>query len=218
MIRVLAAATGGAAILAIAASVGVLPRGVALVFKPLTTILILVHAWPRGQSMPLARRFVLIGLLCSLVGDIALLWPKEGFLHGLLSFLLAHLAYLVAFTREQRLAARPLAFVVYGLVAGSVLAALWPGVPEGLRLPVVAYVICLASMAAQAAVLWLANPGSMRHRGLAIGGALFVLSDALLAINRFVFAFPTSGLWILLSYWIAQWLIASWLEPAPTSP
>jgi uncharacterized membrane protein YhhN len=217
MIRVLAAATAGAAMLAIASSVGVLPRGIALVFKPLTTILILVHAWPRGTATPVARRFVLLGLVCSLVGDVALLWPTEGFLAGLLSFLLAHLAYLLAFTREQRFAARPVAFVVYAGVAGAVLAALWPGVPAGLRVPVVAYVICLASMAAQAAVLWLAQPGSARHRGLALGGALFVTSDALLATSKFVAPFPTQGLWILLTYWIAQWLIASWLEPA-TSP
>jgi uncharacterized membrane protein YhhN len=164
--------------------------------------------------MPTARRFVLIGLGCSLVGDVALLWPAEGFLAGLVSFLIAHLAYLAAFTREQRLAARPLAFVGYAVVAGGVLAVVWPGVPAGLRVPVIVYVLCLASMAAQAAVLWLTHPGSSRHRGLAIGGALFLASDALLAVGKFVTPFPTQGLWILLTYWLAQWLIASWLEPA----
>ena len=47
---------------------------------------------------------------------------------------------------------------------------------------------------------------------LALGGALFVCSDALLATNRFAAPLPLSGLWILLSYWLAQWCIASWLE------
>jgi uncharacterized membrane protein YhhN len=186
-----------------------------LVFKPLTTMLIILYAWPRGTGRPPVRRWVLIGLVLSLCGDVALLWPEQGFLPGLVSFLLAHLAYLRAFTRDGvRLAARPLPFVLYGLLAALILWQLWPGVPPGLRLPVLAYVVCLASMAAQAAVVALhsrATPGGRVGWVLAIGGALFLLSDALLATNRFAAPLPWSGLWILLSYWLAQWCIASWL-------
>jgi hypothetical protein len=65
-------------------------------------------------------------------------------------------------------------------------------------------------MAAQAAVLGLQ---SRRGAVLALGGALFLGSDALLATNRFATALPLSGLWILATYWLAQWCIASWLEP-----
>jgi uncharacterized membrane protein YhhN len=191
-----------------------------LVFKPLTTLLIMTYAWPRGAGRPPTRRWVLLGLALSLCGDVALMWPERGFLPGLLSFLLAHLAYLRAFTGAGvRLAARPLPFVLYGLLAALILWQLWPGVPPGLRLPVLAYVACLASMAAQAAVVGLQSRGTPRQRGgllLAIGGALFLCSDALLATNRFAAPLPLAGLWILLSYWLAQWCIASWLEaPAP---
>ena len=148
----------------------------------------------------------------SLVGDVALLWPQQGFLPGLVSFLLAHLAYLVAFTRAQRLAAWPPPFVAYALVAGAILALLWPGVPGALRAPVVAYVLCLAAMASQATVAGRAA-GGRRGLGLALGGALFVASDALLATNKFAATLPLAGLWILATYWSAQWLIASWLAP-----
>jgi uncharacterized membrane protein YhhN len=48
---------------------------------------------------------------------------------------------------------------------------------------------------------------------LALGGALFLASDALLAINKFAGPLPLAGLWILASYWLAQTFIASWLEP-----
>lgn len=183
------------------------------VFKPLTTVLIIAMAWPRGRDTPVQRRWVLAGLLLSLAGDVALMWPREGFLPGLVSFLLAHLAYLVAFTRVQRLGARGLPFVVYALVAGVVLALLWPGVPGALRGPVVAYVLCLGAMAAQAAVLWRATPGDAAARRLAIGGALFLASDALLATNRFAAPLPLASLWILATYWAAQVCIASWLAP-----
>lgn len=188
----------------------------AWVFKPLTTVLIIGYAWGRGRNMPAARRWVLIGLVCSLVGDVALLWPDTGFLPGLVSFLLAHLAYLIAFTRVRRFFGWWLPFVVYALVAGGVLFLLWRTLPSALRWPVLVYVVFLASMAAQAAAVWRASRGT-EHAGraaaLAVGGALFVLSDALLAINRFGMPLPLSGLWILGSYWAAQWCIASWLAP-----
>jgi uncharacterized membrane protein YhhN len=191
-----------------------------LVFKPLTTLLIIAYAWRRGADQALTRRWVLVGLGLSLCGDVALMWPERGFLPGLVSFLLAHLAYLRAFTRDGvRLAMRPLPFVLYGGLAALILWQLWPGVPRGLRVPVLAYVVCLAAMAAQAAVVGLQSRGTPRWRsgvGLALGGALFLCSDALLATHRFAAPLPLSGLWILLSYWLAQWCIASWLK-APAS-
>jgi len=183
-----------------------------LVFKPLTTLIVIAHAAARGHDGPPAvRRWVLAGLVLSLGGDVALLWPDQGFLPGLVSFLLAHLAYLIAFTRVQRLAARPAVFAVYAVIAGVILLQLWPGVPGPLRIPVVAYVVCLAAMAAQAAVLWRADVA--RGAVLALGGALFLASDALLATNKFAGPLPLATLWVLASYWLAQWCIASWLAP-----
>jgi len=181
------------------------------VFKPLATLVVIAHALQRGHDAPVVRRWVLTGLVFSLAGDVALLWPRQGFLPGLVSFLLAHLAYLVAFTRSQRLAAWPAAFVGYAVVAAIVLWALWPGVPAALQAPVVAYVVCLAAMAAQAAVLW--RRGAPRGAMLALGGALFLASDALLATNKFAGPLPLASLWILATYWSAQWCIASWLKP-----
>ena len=82
---------------------------------------------------------------------------------------------------------------------------------HALQVPVVAYVLCLASMAAQAAVLW--RRGTPRGALLAVGGALFMLSDALLAFNKFAAALPMASLWILATYWLAQACIAGWLAP-----
>lgn len=210
-----AAAALVSAALAIAAGIGLLPSWLLFVFKPLTTLLILLHAARRQGASPLARRWVMAGLLLSLCGDVALLWPERGFVPGLVCFLLAHAAYLLAFTRPVRLAARVAPFVAYAAIAGGILSLLWPGVPAALRPPVAVYVVFLAAMAAQAAVVWLTAParGDVPAGGLAAGGALFVLSDALLATNRFHAALPASALWILASYWAAQWCIASWGRP-----
>lgn len=203
-----------AALLAIAGDLLGL-RWLVLVFKPATTLLIIAWAWPRGADAPAVRRWLRAGLVLSLAGDVFLMWPRQGFLPGLVSFLLAHLAYIVAFTRSVRLAARPVPFVAYALVAAALLAQLWPGVPEALRLPVLAYVACLATMAAQAAVLWLAARGTAGvalARHAALGGVLFMTSDALLAFNKFNSPLPLAGLWILLTYWLAQGLIVASLR------
>lgn len=188
------------------------------VFKPLATLCVIGYAAGRGArdgAGATARRWVLVGLWLSLGGDVALLWPKEGFLPGLVSFLLAHLAYLVAFTRQQRFGAWWPGFAAYALVAGLILWRLWPGVPGALQVPVIAYVLCLASMAAQAAVLW--RRGEPRGAVLAIGGALFVMSDGLLATNKFAQPLPLASLGILTTYWAAQWCIASWLVRRQTA-
>ncbi|NRF69688.1 lysoplasmalogenase [Aquincola sp. S2] len=192
----------------------------AWIFKPLATIAVIAHAARRGEPGSPERRAVLAGLGLSLLGDIALLWPERGFVPGLVAFLLAHLAYLVAFTRRARFVGWPPAFIAYAVVAGGLLALLWSGVPAALRLPVVAYVVCLASMAAQAAVAWWMQRGSVnasRARLAAIGGALFVFSDAIIAIDRFAQPLPAASLWILPAYWAAQWLIASTLAPRKAS-
>jgi uncharacterized membrane protein YhhN len=208
----LAAATAACAVLAILSAPWALGLpALNFIFKPLATLFIIAHAWQRGIGTP-QRRWVLAALMCSLAGDVALMWPQQGFLPGLMSFLLAHLAYLVAFTRGHRLAARPVVFAPYALIATVVLSLLWPGVPGALRLPVLAYVACLAVMAAQAGVVW--RQGGPRGAVLALGGALFMCSDALLATNKFAGPLPLAGLWILASYWAAQWCIASWLAPA----
>lgn len=212
----------------ISAALAVLSAGWALnapwlawIFKPLATALVIAFAAGRGAPGQAERRALLLGLALSWVGDVALLWPRQGFLPGLVAFLLAHLAYLVGFTRRARLAAWWPAFAAYALVAGGILLLLWPGVPAPLRAPVLAYVACLASMAAQAAVLWRQRRGQADERlarRAAIGGALFVFSDAMLATDRFGAPLPAAGLWILPAYWAAQWLIASSLAPRRAGP
>jgi uncharacterized membrane protein YhhN len=217
--RLLPWAAALTALLAIAGNM--LPAAALIyIFKPATTLLIIAWAWPRGADAQAVRRWVLIGLVLSLAGDVFLMWPQQGFLPGLVSFLLAHLAYIVAFTRRARFAARPLPFVLYALVAAVLLSQLWPGVPAVLRGPVLAYVVCLAAMAAQAGVVWLVARGSDGEslaRNAAIGGVFFMASDTLLAFNKFNAPVPLSALLILATYWLAQGLIAASLR-APGRP
>ena len=182
-----------------------------LAFKPLATLCVIAWAALGRSDDGLVKRWIVIGLVFSLAGDVALLWPVQGFLVGLVAFLLGHLSYLVALTRRVKFLASPPAFGAWAIVAASVLAWLWAGVPAGLRVPVLVYVCALGAMAAQASSVWLARRGSVdavRWRSVAAGGALFVLSDAILAADKFVGGVPLPTLWNLSIYWLAQWLIA----------
>lgn len=201
-----------AALLAIASAPWALDRAwLNFAFKPLATLCVIAWAALGRSDDALVKRWIVIGLLFSLLGDIALLWPVQGFLAGLVAFLLGHLSYLVALTRRVRFLASPPAFGAWAIVAASVLAGLWAGVPAELRAPVLVYVCALGAMAAQATSVWLARrgqPDAARWRIVAIGGALFVLSDAILAADKFVGGIAMPTLWNLSIYWLGQWFIA----------
>lgn len=186
-------------------------------FKPLTTLLIAACLWRHRDRAEVGYGHrLLAGLLLSTVGDIALMFPGDAsFMTGLGAFLLAHLAYWSAFRR--RLASAPgrgplWPWLVYAAVAAVVLAILWPHLPDALRVPVLAYIAVLVAMAATAAQVW------RRHRGgagfAALGGLSFVVSDASLALDRFVAPLPAAALVVLASYWLAQALIARSGMPA----
>ncbi|GAB4041072.1 MAG: hypothetical protein Fur0014_12040 [Rubrivivax sp.] len=57
--------------------------------------------------------------------------------------------------------------------------------------------------------------GLRRGGRLALGGALFVASDALLATHRFAGPLPLASLWILATTWSAQACIAGFLSRSP---
>lgn len=181
--------------------------------KPMTTAMILVMA-ARAAPVPSVgyRRAVVAGMLFSLAGDVFLMLPQDLFVPGLVSFLLAHLCFIVAFFPGATWPARLGATAAYAVIAGANLALLLPKVPPPLHVPVLAYVCVLVVMAAFAA----ARAWAVRHdlslakpaRAAAIGGVLFVLSDSLLAWDRFGDGVPLAPLLVLVSYYLALWCIA----------
>ncbi len=178
-------------------------------FKPLTTALIIVIALV--ETDPVSGTYqglIVAGLVASLIGDVALMLPDDRwFLYGLLSFLGAHLLYIAAFnlTRDGNAAwyyAVP--FVVYGAV---MIAWLWPYL-GALRAPVLLYMGVILIMAWQAANRWLIER-EVDSALLALAGAyLFVASDSVLAVERFRGTWRSAPIWVLSTYYAAQWLIA----------
>ncbi len=182
-------------------------RWLVYVFKPLATLLILALA----LSLPAARAdyqwAIAAGLLFSMAGDVFLMLPRDRFVAGLASFLVAHLCYVAAFSLDVPFAGAPLAWLPFFLAGGIVAALVWPGLKPALRAPVLAYVGVIAVMAGQAAGRGLALEDGPALAA-ALGAGLFVVSDAVLAIDRFRWKFRAARAVTLATYWAAQLLIA----------
>jgi len=182
--------------------------------KPLATLLIASIVWRADAAPPGYRRAILLGMAFSCIGDIALMLPFDAFVPGLIAFLLAHVCYIVAF-REGFRAGRGMLFAaaLLAVFAGINLAGLWPVLPNDLRIPVVVYVVVLALMATLAlARAWTKNAATpsapTSARWAAIGAVLFVISDSVLAWDRFGGGLPAATLCVLSTYYAAQYCIA----------
>ena len=195
------------ALLAIAGAYGLGAPWLHYAFKPATTLALAWLVAATAPREPTYRLAILVGLLLSALGDVFLMLPGDRFVFGLASFLCAHVAYLVAFTRRAPFFARRWPFAAYFALGAVVLGVLWPDLPGGLHAPVGVYVVVLAAMAAQALLVWRVRPDAATASA-ALGGAFFVASDATLAIDRFVAPFEAARVVVLATYWIAQALIA----------
>ncbi len=181
------------------------PRQYVYIFKPLTMLFIWLIAILGQAALPFYKYMVLTGLLFSLAGDVFLMLPSDRFVAGLVAFLIAHLFYSAAFVSEiNSLIGWPLIpFVIYGIVIYIILASSL----GKLKLPVIIYVVVILIMAWLAWERW-RQTGQSGALLASIGAVLFVISDTILAIDRFRGTFKLSRALNLATYFAAQLLIA----------
>ena len=187
-----------------------LQMGVFMALKPLTTILIIVLAWRVGSEQSREHaNIMLAALVFCLLGDVFLL-REDYFVYGLSAFLVAHLLFAWIFTRLATVSpwsSNSLLSVLALLVISVVYYRyLMPHLGQ-LLIPVAAYILCIMFMCWQAIRVYLSfrEPGSL---AIAVGALLFVFSDSIIALNKFLMPFELSGLVILSSYWAAITLLA----------
>jgi uncharacterized membrane protein YhhN len=177
-------------------------------FKPLTTSLIILIAILSSipASAPPAYKWLITGgLILCLSGDIFLMLPSRFFLAGLGSFLAGHWFYTAAFSLDVGItfAWWLLILLIYG---GFMYRLLQPHLGK-MRRPVIVYIIFILLMAWAALGRWSAlnTTGALLS---AAGAILFVISDSVLALDRFRQKFKAARIIVLSTYWAAQWLIA----------
>ncbi|MCP4670068.1 MAG: lysoplasmalogenase [Desulfobacula sp.] len=143
-----------------------------------------------------------IGFLFSDLGDVLLeLDRSEYFVFGLAAFLIAHVFYILVFMRKP-VWAKPRSIVVfiiiaYGIILGSIL------IPKlgSMMIPVVAYLVVILAMGISASL------GSNNHFLILTGACFFILSDTIIAVDKFLTPVPFSSFWIMTIYYSAQFCI-----------
>lgn len=180
------------------------------ILKPGTIILmILLAASMRNVARPY-KTLIIAGLFLSSIGDsFLLLSGSQWFKFGLIAFLIAHLTYVAAFVTRWRfspfhlLVLIPIAAYSFWLLL-NLHEGILVGGDTGLWIPVLVYVLVISIM------IWSAV---ISRSWIAIAGAiLFFMSDSLLAWNMFVSPVSWSAYGVMISYYLAQFLLTTSIE------
>lgn len=145
--------------------------------------------------------FLMLALAFSLAGDAILSLKASWFVFGLGAFLVAHLFYIPLFVRHIKFDKSkiylPIGVLIYGVMMGWFLKDINPK----LVVPVYAYLAVISAMVITSVF------NIFNNRILVLGTLLFMFSDSLIAVNKFLTPVPLSGLFIMSTYYVAQFLI-----------
>jgi uncharacterized membrane protein YhhN len=178
---------------------GLIPSGWRWFFKIIPIALLLYLALTRTAGK--VRLLLGLGLVLSGIGDV-LLAMSGLFVQGLGAFLLAQVTYTVLFLTQFRWQPNRLPWAAL-IVVYAVACTLFI-VPEAgdMQVPVTAYMIAISLMAIAAGFR-----NDQQFMWVAMGALIFMVSDTLIAVNRFVSPFEYSGIAVMTTYYVAQVLI-----------
>ncbi|MCB0398709.1 MAG: lysoplasmalogenase [Winogradskyella sp.] len=155
------------------------------------------------------KRITILALGFSVLGDILLMFVDQSphfFTVGLVAFLLAHVMYILVFLKHRNKQKSIIGFVILLLVYASGLFYLLKDGLGDMLIPVIVYMIVILSMATTAFVRkGIVN--SLSYNLVFVGAIFFMISDSVLALNKFYQPIPLSNISIILTYALAQFLI-----------
>lgn len=183
-----------------------------LIAKPLLIFLLIGYFYSetKGISSGL-KKWIFLALIFSWIGDVLLLFQARQeifFLLGLSAFLLAHIFYSIFFHTvriKEGIPSKVFTLVIVAVYYTALIVFLSPWLGN-MKLPVRVYGVVISFMFMLAMhMLYLNN----KKAGLSmvVGALLFVISDSVLAIDKFYQSFELAGPVVMLTYGLAQWLI-----------
>lgn len=168
------------------------------------------------------KTLLMAGLVFSWMGDVLLMFESRDklfFIFGLACFLTTHVFYIIYFLRIRPanislLKKQP---ILMALVPAYGITLVWQLYPHlgDLKLPVMVYaaVICTMLLCSLHVYLKVNKKAAVYYLS---GAAAFVLSDSLLAVNKFYEPFAYAGVFIMLTYCAAQYFIVrGYIEQSP---
>lgn len=178
--------------------------------KPLIILSLLVCFLKQSQRLnTYIKTLTILALVFSVFGDTALLFEDihpTYFIIGLGSFLLAHIMYVLVFLKQRDKNKKPLLFIVLMLLYAAFLFYMLKDGLGNLLIPVVIYMIVILSMST-AAYLRKKDDNLKSYNWVFIGAVLFMVSDSVLAIDKFYQSFVLSSIAIMITYALAQYCI-----------
>ncbi len=159
------------------------------------------------------KNLLLSALLFSWIGDIILMFADKGelyFIFGLVSFLIAHIIFILLFTKQEKENTSSnklfwVGIIIVGFYLFGMLVILYPSLGD-LKIPVTVYAITISTMLLMA-IKGYFNWRKPNNLTVLLGALIFVSSDSILAINKFHSTLPQSGFLIMITYIVAQFLI-----------
>jgi len=183
--------------------------------KPLITISLMLFVYFTIKRKSRFTNKIITGLFFSLMGDVFLMFPHVDeiyFMLGLGSFLIAHLFYIAAFyldsTNKIEVEKRyvlPI-FLVFGFSCMAYYLLLRPHLGS-MNIPVLIYSFTITLMAIMAALRY-GKTNTKSFAWVLVGAILFMISDSILAYNKFVERVEIGDLLIMATYMLAQFFIA----------
>ena len=158
---------------------------------------------------------VLLAFFFSWLGDNFLMFSEKSeafFFAGVGGFFCAQITYIYTFTRYSEQAGkgylqrRPWLALIFLAYLAGILFLLFPGL-EGMMKPIIlVYALSLIGMSMMA-LNRKERVGRRSYLLVFAGSVLFLLSDSMIALDKFYAEFWLAGFWIMLTYIGAQYLI-----------
>lgn len=152
---------------------------------------------------------ILAALIFSLLGDILLMFVNYSghfFTVGLIAFLIAHVFYVMAFLEHKNSKKSALGFIIGLMVYAAFLFYVLIDGLGSMLIPVIIYMLVILTMATSA-YLRKNSVSDLSYKLVFIGAIMFMISDSVLAFNKFYEPLPLSNLSIMFTYALAQYLI-----------
>jgi uncharacterized membrane protein YhhN len=178
--------------------------------KPLIIVSLLIFFFSKSKALQKTIRIrTILALVFSLIGDIALLFDSikpNYFMIGLASFLLAHVMYILVFLKQRNQNQSPLIFMVAMFIYATLLFYFLKDGLGDLIFAVIIYMIVILTMSTTA-FLRTKHPNNNSYNWVFSGALIFMISDSILAIDKFYQPLAMSSISIMLTYALAQYCI-----------
>ena len=155
------------------------------------------------------KKASIFALALSLIGDVLLMFVDRSphfFTLGLVAFLLAHVFYILVFLQKRNTKEFPkIIFAGLLLIAVSLFLLLKDHL-DNMLIPVFIYMLVILSMV-NSSFLRKGKVPKWSYQLVVFGAILFLISDSILAINKFYQPFPLADILIMSTYALAQFFI-----------